>query len=197
MADRRTISVHAAASLLHTCSPVAAVTSSKSNKSDSTFRPCSVKNNQSRAFNKLSCFRCGRFSHRVNDSSYPACSVVCKNYTKIGHFANVCRTRTIRLLCTEDKASTASVAVAPTSSGDNVYDVFCTSACGSGKSEVSRFVSINGHSVVAICDVGADILVLPKDAVPDLVLQPTLTVLKAWGNIKLPVIGAVECKMLF
>ena len=61
--------------------------------------------------------------------------------------------------------------------------------------EVSHFVSINGHSVIAICDIGADISVLRKDVVPNLVLQPTLTVLKAWGNIKLPVIGTVECKV--
>ena len=87
----------------------------------------------------------------------------------------------------------------------DTYNIF-TSSCAKSSSyddvalicrdemhDVLKIVKINGRSITALCDTGAEVNVLPKHAVANLVLSPTNVVIKAWGDFPLKVLGSCHC----
>ena len=108
------------------------------------------------------CFRCGSSSHKANSVSCPAKLVKCNNCSKVGHFAKMCRSCTIRSVDVSDHCVSASSGL--------YYDIFCTASAefahvSCSHDDVTRRVTVNGHAIDAICDSGAEISVLPKNAI--------------------------------
>ena len=65
--------------------------------------------------------------------------------------------------------------------------------CRDEMHDVLKVVKINGQSISALCDTGAEVNVLPKHAVANLVLSPTNVVIKAWGDFPLKVLRSCHC----
>ena len=99
-------------------------------------------------------------------------------------------------LCTESAAVASDV---------DTYNIF-TSSCAKSSSyddvalirrdemhDILKVVKINEQSITAFCITGAEVNVLPKHAVANLVLSPTNVVIKAWSDFPLKVLGSCHC----
>ena len=99
-----------------------------------------------------------------------------------GVSVQVCSSDVDLPLCTENAAVASDV---------DTYNI-CTSSCAESSSYndvalicrdemhgILKVVKINGWSITALCDTGAEVNVLPKHAIANLVLSPTNVVIKA------------------
>lgn len=58
-------------------------------------RQVNASSSASRTAAGKACYRCGSTNHRANDAKCPAKSVVCRQCNKNGHYARVCRGKTV------------------------------------------------------------------------------------------------------
>ena len=134
-------------------------------------------------------FHCGSSLHRANNASCPAKLVKCNNCCKVGHFAKVCCSHNIRSVHTSDNSVCESV------------DIFCTALANIAATDhhynVTWHVIVNGYAIDVICDSGAEVSVLPKHAVPNLLIAPTKLTLHAWDNFDLPILGSTACDISY
>ena len=80
-------------------------------------------------------------------------------------------------------------------------DIFCTTLVDIAATDhhynVTHYVIVNRYAIDVICDSGTEISVLPKHAVPNLLIAPTKLTLHAWGNFDLPVLGSSACSVSY
>ena len=135
------------------------------------------------------------------------------NCKKVGHIEKVCKmplnANTVSGVSVQACSSDADLPLctegAAVASDVDAYNIF-TSSCAKSSSyddvalirrdemhDVLKVVKINGQSITALCDKGAEVNVLPKHAVANLVSLPTNVVIKAWGDFPLKVLGSCHC----
>lgn len=142
-------------------------------------------NSHSHEKGKVKCFRCGNTSHKANFPNCPAKNAVCHLCAKKGHFKSQCKSQ-FRVHTVQEVPSS------PNDTGN--VDIF---AVGQGN---KRSIFINGQSVSAIIDTGAEISVIPRDVLIQKSISSlsdiapcNIKTITVYGGSKLQVLGEVNC----
>jgi len=174
---------------------------------------CAVRPNQGKSVTRQlqgqttssgrSCYRCGQHTHMANDRNCPARQQSCRNCGKEGHFQRVCRAA-----ATQPKAASkpgekqkfsmlSATEATPVSAADG--DSFLISAINNDLDSTFKIAFLfDDKQLIGTADSGAAANVISlQDVQSTHKIEPTNTVLKAYGGFKLPVVGQIRAKIRY
>ncbi|CAB4017360.1 Retrovirus-related Pol poly from transposon [Paramuricea clavata] len=129
--------------------------------------------------------RCGRCNRKhVNESQCPARGKKCRKCAKIGHFAAVCRTKTVQRKAVGEISKKSDELVRE---WDETFFLGSVMSCNRDKDPWQVDLKLNGQPTKFNIDTGADITVIQEaiysNLVPRPLLQSTTAVLQGPGGI--------------
>ena len=158
------------------------------------------------------CYRCGQEGHFSKDKICPARQSVCTKCKKVGHYANVCKTKPSNDSATGNRSSGRKKGLGETkyleevvdeeTEDDEVLGIFAAKDSGkNGRTPIFVSVMLDQKSCKMQLDTGATVSILPKvlydQQFNQWSLRGTKIKLKAYNGVRIPIYGEVHLPVVY